>query len=155
MKAIIAAVLASTVALTGCQSAGPKETVGGVVGAGAGAAVGSLFGGGKGQIAMAVIGGLPGSQVGAGVGQSLDNIDRQMERQSGAQALESYPTGQTSTWQNPDTGHSGTFTPTSTYQQSNGAYCREFQQTINVGGQVQDGHGTACRQPDGTWKIQG
>ena len=27
-------------------------------------------------------------------------------------------------------------------------------QTITVGGEVQQGYGTACRQPDGTWKIQ-
>lgn len=31
--------------------------------------------------------------------------------------------------------------------------CREFQQSITVGGQVQEGWGTTCLQPDGTWKI--
>jgi surface antigen len=37
--------------------------------------------------------------------------------------------------------------------QANGTYCREFQQTITVGGQTQEGYGTACKQPDGAWKI--
>ena len=77
-----------------------------------------------------------------------------MEVQSSAQALESYRTGETATWRNPDSGNSGTFTPTKTYQQADGTYCREYQQTINVGGEVQQGYGKACRQPDGTWRIQ-
>lgn len=44
--------------------------------------------------------------------------------------------------------------PTRTFQ-SNGRYCREFQQEITVGGQRQQGFGTACRQPDGAWQIVG
>lgn len=31
--------------------------------------------------------------------------------------------------------------------------CREFAQTITVGGQPVQAVGTACRQPDGTWRI--
>ena len=33
------------------------------------------------------------------------------------------------------------------------AECREFQQTIMIGGQATKAYGTACRQADGTWKI--
>ncbi len=43
-------------------------------------------------------------------------------------------------------------TPGPVYQTA-GQYCREFQQTIVVGGQQQQGYGRACRQPDGSWKI--
>ena len=32
-------------------------------------------------------------------------------------------------------------------------YCREFTQTISIGGKIQQGYGTSCRQPDGSWKI--
>lgn len=35
----------------------------------------------------------------------------------------------------------------------NGTYCREYQQTVTVGGRLQDSYGTACQQPDGSWKI--
>ncbi len=31
--------------------------------------------------------------------------------------------------------------------------CREFQSTIQVNGQPQPSYGTACQQPDGTWRI--
>ena len=31
--------------------------------------------------------------------------------------------------------------------------CRELTQTITVGGQAVQATGTACRQPDGSWRI--
>jgi hypothetical protein len=31
--------------------------------------------------------------------------------------------------------------------------CREFRQTITISGQPVQAYGTACRQPDGIWKI--
>ncbi len=33
-------------------------------------------------------------------------------------------------------------------------YCREFNQNVTIGGQVQPSYGTACLQPDGSWAIQ-
>ncbi len=32
-------------------------------------------------------------------------------------------------------------------------YCREYQKTVIIGGQPQPGFGTACLQPDGSWKA--
>jgi surface antigen len=32
-------------------------------------------------------------------------------------------------------------------------YCREFQQTITVGGESQAAWGIACQEPDGSWKL--
>lgn len=32
-------------------------------------------------------------------------------------------------------------------------YCREFTKDIIVGGRVQQGYGTACQQPDGSWQV--
>ena len=68
-------------------------------------------------------------------------------------SLETAPSGQASEWRNPDSGHSGTFTPTRTYQTESGQYCREYTQEIMVGGERHESYGTACRQPDGTWQI--
>ncbi len=34
------------------------------------------------------------------------------------------------------------------------ALCREFTRDIQIGGKVQQGYGTACRQPDGSWKVR-
>ena len=35
------------------------------------------------------------------------------------------------------------------------AYCREYQRRVTIGGKVQDSYGTACLQPDGSWKVVG
>jgi surface antigen len=32
-------------------------------------------------------------------------------------------------------------------------YCREFQQTITVGGKAEQAYGTACQQPDGAREV--
>lgn len=36
---------------------------------------------------------------------------------------------------------------------SNGRYCREFQQQVTVGNRTETAYGTACRQADGAWQI--
>jgi len=39
------------------------------------------------------------------------------------------------------------------YQAADGRYCREYQATITVEGRPQASFGTACLQPDGSWRI--
>lgn len=44
--------------------------------------------------------------------------------------------------------------PTSpAYRAADGRYCREYQATVTVNGVPQPTYGTACLQPDGTWRI--
>ncbi len=63
------------------------------------------------------------------------------------------PTNTSTPWRNPDSGNAGQITPIETYQAKSGKYCREYRQTVWVGGKEQQAYGTACRQPDGSWKI--
>ena len=141
---------AIAVLLSGCNAYGPKAQIGGLGGAAAGGLIASQVSGSPEAIAAGVI---LGGLFGGAVGNSLDNADRQYMQQTSQQSLEYAPSGQTAVWRNPDSGNSGTITPVSTYQTSSGGYCREYQQTVQVGGQSQDGYGTACRQPDGSWKV--
>ena len=154
-RLIAAAVISSAVMVSGCQSAGPKESWGTLIGAAAGGLVGSQIGSGTGQAAAIGLGVLLGGLAGQDVGRTLDRADLAYANQTSYSALESAPSGTTYQWHNPDSGNSGTTTPIQTYQTGNGTYCREFTQTVNVGGQIQDAYGTACRQPDGSWKISG
>ena len=131
----------------------PKRSLGTLLGAGLGALAGSQIGGGTGQLAAVAIGALGGAYLGGEVGGSLDRADKAHAERASRSALEYTRTGQTVRWRNPDSGHSGTFTPTRTYQAANGRNCREYQTTVSVGGQSKDAYGTACRQGDGTWKI--
>ena len=32
-------------------------------------------------------------------------------------------------------------------------YCREYQRNVTIGGRVQNMYGTACLQPDGSWRT--
>ena len=131
----------------------PKRSLGTLVGAGLGALVGSQIGGGTGQLAAVAIGALGGAFLGGEVGRSLDRADKAHAERAAQSALEYIGTGHTARWGNSDSGHSGTFTPTRTYQTADGRNCRAYQTTVTVGGQSKDAYGTACRQGDGTWKI--
>jgi len=143
--------------LAGCQQGyggfGPKEGAGTLIGAGAGALAGSQIGSGSGRLAATAIGALLGGLAGGSVGRSLDAVDHQMLARTQQQTLESYPTGQTSTWRNPDSGHAGTITPRRTFTSQNGQPCREFQQTVTIGGRTEQAYGTACREADGSWRV--
>jgi surface antigen len=153
-RGTFAAVLAILL-LAACQNmddttGGPKTAIGGLGGAAAGGLLGAaLGGGGTGIVAGALLGGL----VGGAVGNVLDQNDRRYANQTAQNALEKAPAGKATTWKNPDTGNSGSVTPTRTYQTSNGSYCREYQQEITIDGKPQRSYGTACRQPDGSWKV--
>jgi surface antigen len=149
-----ALILALGLSLGACaQEAGPKETVGTLIGAGVGGLLGSTIGSGSGQLAAVAGGTLLGAFLGREIGASLDRADQAYADRTAQESLENSPSGQTSTWSNPDSGHSGTFTPQPAYPTASGEYCREYQQTVTVGGETQEAYGTACRQPDGTWKI--
>ncbi|MBI5439974.1 MAG: hypothetical protein HY900_02050 [Deltaproteobacteria bacterium] len=70
-------------------------------------------------------------------------------------ALEYNRTNEATTWVDPDSGQSGSTVPTRTFEGAAGQPCREFMQTVTIGGQPQQAYGTACRQPDGSWHIVG
>ena len=155
MKRLVAiSAMLAMLGLAGCDSmGGPKQTGGTLVGAGTGALIGSQIGKGDTRLAAVAIGTLLGGIVGSEVGKSLDRADRLEMANTTNHTLETYPTGSQAEWRNPDSGNYGTVTPTRTYQREDGTYCREFQQTVYVGGQMEEAYGTACRQSDGTWRI--
>ena len=39
------------------------------------------------------------------------------------------------------------------YRAANGLMCRKYQSTVSVNGKSQNRYGTACLQPDGSWRI--
>ncbi len=131
----------------------PKQTAGTVAGAAAGGLLGAQIGDGRRQLAATAAGTLIGALVGGEIGKSLDRADRTAAAQTTHAALEYNPTGSASTWRNPDSGHYGTVTPTRTYQTTAGYDCREFRHEVVLNGRPEVVYGTACRQPDGTWRV--
>jgi surface antigen len=144
-----------SLALVGCAGSdlGPKQTVGTLLGAGTGAFIGSHIGRGNGRLVATSVGTLLGAYVGNEAGKSLDRADQLYASRAEYQALEYTPSGSSTPWRNPDTGHYGSVTPIETYETAGGDYCREFQHRAEIGGRTQSVYGTACRTPDGQWQA--
>jgi len=129
-----------------------KTTAGTLIGAGVGGLAGSEIGGGSGRVVAIVAGTLLGGFVGHEAGASLDRADVGYARAAQERAYAA-PIGQQITWNNPESGHSGTITPRRDGADTAGNYCREYQSTVTIGGKIEQAYGTACRQPDGSWKV--
>jgi surface antigen len=149
-----AASLAASILLAGCSNTvGTKQGIGTLGGAALGGLAGSQIGGGSGKLAAVAVGTLLGAVVGNQVGQSLDRADEIYMSQAASRAY-SAPVGEVVTWQNPSSNNPGSITTHSQrYEPSVGRYCREYQQTVVVGGRTERAYGTACRNPDGSWSI--
>lgn len=153
-KRIVPLLLAVAFGLAACTTdSGQKQTLGTILGGGLGALAGSQVGGGKGQLAAVAVGALLGAYAGSEVGKSLDKADQAHAEKAYKQA-QTTQLGQTVAWNNPESGHSGTVTPIRDGKQAEtGAYCREFKTSVSIDGQTEEAVGTACQQPDGSWKI--
>lgn len=154
-KIVLMAAVASMFALGACNTTsnwGTKQTMGTGIGAVAGGLAGSQIGGGSGRLWATGAGVLLGALAGSEIGSSLDNADRMAAQQAAGRAHNAR-VGETISWNNPNSGNYGSYTPVRDGQSSTGRYCREYQQTIVVGGKTQSGYGTACQQPDGSWEV--
>jgi surface antigen len=150
-NSLVTATLAATVALTGCATyQGQQEQAGMVIGGVLGGVLGSQVGGGHGRTAAIIAGTLAGAAIGGAIGNSMDEVDRMRT----AQTLETVRTGVPAQWRNPDTGNQYTVVPTRTYDTASGP-CREYTIDAMIGGRPEKVYGTACRQPDGSWRVQG
>jgi surface antigen len=128
--------------LAACSAdSGPKEVGGAVSGAG----TGTRFAGGTGGTAA-------GAFIGNRIGAALDDDDKRRAYAAQMQALETGPSGAPVAWRNPDSGRYGNVVPGPVYQ-VNGAPCRQYTHTVFIDGRPLSERGTACRNPDGTWKT--
>ncbi len=150
MKKIVTSIVvaAVSISLVGCDNMN-KQDIGTVSGGVIGGLVGSQFGKGGGQLLGVGVGALAGALIGGAIGKDMDNNDKMRMNQ----ALESNQVGQPAYWQNPSTGANYTVTPTQNVTVDGNQYCREYRTNAVIAGKKQQMYGTACRQPDGTWKM--
>lgn len=137
-------------ALVACAttSSAPKEEAGIVIGGIIGGVLGHQIGGGSGRALATALGAVAGGAIGGSIGRSMDELDRMKM----SATLETTRTGVATTWVNPDTGYDYRMQPTRTYEIAEGP-CREYTLDANIGGRTEQIYGTACRQPDGSWRI--
>ena len=151
-KVLTVTALAVIIGLTGCAGVS-KQTQGTIAGGAIGVGLGSLIGGGTGKTVAMILGGLFGAAIGSEIGAQLDERDQAMMYDHTQNTLEHGKSGKMSTWHNPDTDHSGYFTPEDPYETDYGV-CRKFTQVIVIDGKKHTGHGVACRTEQGKWEIQ-
>ncbi len=130
-----------------------NEALGGVLGAIGGAVVGHQIGDGSGRVLATFAGTIIGGMLGAGVGRDLDDAQRLKLEVATQYALENQRSGTRTTWRGPGRRACGVIVPRPAFRNEVRQYCREFQQTIVIDGKRESAYGTACRQPDGQWKI--
>jgi surface antigen len=151
-RIVIAGVAVSMLGLAGCQTT--QEQTGQVIGAIAGGVLGNQVGAGAGRTAATIAGTMLGGYIGGNLGRAMDENDRYRANQ----ALETLPSGQTTSWVNPDSGNRYAVTPTRTYYEPATAArpeepCREYTTEAWIDGKRQTVYGRACRQADGSWKA--
>lgn len=133
--------------ICGCAGAEKKDqgtVVGGIVGATLGGFIADD------RVKGAAIGLVAGALLGRLFGQYMDEQDRQRA----SEALETTPTGQTTSWSNAQTGKEFALTPTSERFERDGRQCREFETQMVVNGQPRTVPGTACRRAEGeSWDL--
>jgi surface antigen len=149
------ALLLSLSILSACAGDGGNdgEKIGTAAGAVIGTVAGAKTGSGSGRVLSAGLGAIFGAWLGKIIGRNLDEMDQQQANDTAQETMETADVGQTTTWTNPDTGNSGTYTPTSARTGTNGEDCRDFESSVIIDGKEQKASGRACRQADGTWKI--
>ena len=141
--------------LAACSGDGfNKSDSGTLIGGVAGGVIGNQIGKGRGNVLATVAGAVVGGLVGSEIGRGLDQRDRQLAQEAEIDALERGQSGVSRKWTNPDNGRYGDVVPSKPYKRGAND-CRDFTHTVYIDGKPQQMRGTACRNPDGSWKNVG
>jgi surface antigen len=139
MRALILTAFAilAVPSLAQAQCGGNKTTIGTLAGAAGGGLLGSQFGSGSGKTAATIAGVVGGGVLGNQVGQRLDSEDCAAQQRAAAGRRQRTAEQRSAAYHDPDSGRA----------------CREVQSTAFIHGERQVVTGTACREPDGSWKM--
>ena len=122
-------------------------------GAGIGAASGAIIGQAIGRNTEAtLIGAALGTVLGYIVGNEMDKFDKRELNQ----AYEFGPSGQTTSWVNPDSNNAYQVTPQPAYNppQQPQTFCRQAEILATIDGRTEKTYSTACRNSAGQWVLQ-
>ena len=131
-----------------CRDSGAGAALGAAAGGTAGALLGATSSHGRHQWASTAGGAILGILLGSTVGHAVDTLDQDCA----AQAVAYGPVGAPVGWASPTYGTQYQVTPVRQFAY-NGTTCREYQANAAIDGRWQQVHGTACLQPDGSWRI--
>jgi surface antigen len=89
--------------------------------------------------------------VGSSAGSKMDVVDQNCV----GRILEFAMDSRRVYWRNGDNGFTYAVVPTRTFQDTAGAYCREYHTSASHGALLHQIHATACRRTDGSWRQVG
>jgi surface antigen len=150
-KVVLATMLAVVPFVAACSGPNANQDTGTIAGAVLGGIVGNQFGKGSGKVVATMAGAVVGGIVGNEIGRKLDDRDRMLAREAEYEAWERGPPGRPVKWRNPDNGRYGEIVSEDYYERA-GSRCRNFVHRVYIDGRPQAMRGTACRNPDGTWR---
>jgi surface antigen len=142
MKIRMVLAVASSALLAACGTASQTGGKGGLLGATSGQA-------GSGKVAGTIIAAMNGGLVGGTVGAGLSDKEKRSALEAEYRALEYMGSGQKVAWQGVS-GHSGEVVAAQPYRVGS-QDCRQYTQTVVIGGAASTARGTACRNADGSW----
>lgn len=148
-----AAVAALGLSLAACQQDRTGEVLGTAVGATAGGLIGSTIGSGSGRTVATAAGIVVGGLIGNRVGAAADENARRRAMEAEYRALQYGPPNSPVVWRDPNANVYGEVVPGAPYQRAGYGLCRDYTHTIYIDGRPEVGRGTACQNPDGTWRT--
>jgi surface antigen len=92
-----------------------------------------------------------GGVAGGAIGNSLGKEDAQKHARNNLHALDHLAEGQTESWENSQTGHSGSTTVHRVARRDDGTVCKDYTEIVHAGAQTVTRDGTVCRVPGGEW----
>lgn len=133
-------------------------TPGEMIGTGIGTVIGGLIGwqyvgAGQGRMLASGIGAFVGSGVGYYVGKGLTESDKRKAEATAQRALAFAGNGETRSWHNEESGHSGQFTAGRGFQDEQGRSCRNFRLNFDYVYRQEKAEGSACQGGDGNWSF--
>lgn len=131
-----------------------NKAIGGAIGAVAGGLIGTQIGKGRGRTAAIIGGAVLGGLIGSQFAQYLTEEDKQLAEAQAQKALAA-PVGTEHTWNNPQSGNSGTVVTRATTISTVASECRIVDLGYaTTGGSGSDAPKTMCRGEDGVWALQ-
>jgi surface antigen len=131
-----------------CRDSGSGAALGTAAGGAAGAIIGATTSHGPHRWFATAGGAILGMLLGGAAGHAADTLDQSCA----AQAVAYGPVGQPVGWASPTYGTQYQVTPIRQYA-ANGTTCREYTANAAIDGRWQQVRGTACLQPDGSWRM--
>jgi surface antigen len=133
--------------LSSCMTTTSRGQMGGVGGAAAGAIAGQAIGR---DTQSTLLGAAIGGMLGYVIGNEMDKYDQaQLSR-----VYENAPSGQPTSWVNPDTNNQYQVIPQPAYQGAGNRWCRQAEVIAIIEGRRERTQTTACRDMNGVWQLQ-